>query len=237
MGQCGHQAHLIEILNMVRSNLIAAMILCAGLFSSSTPADGPPRNAPKRSGVQTPYEQTAQDAYGMGYAFIERATRFDHDAVEASDQRAYREAVRGAAEAYEEALSAFSEAVRLEPGMYEAHTYIGYAHRKLARHDRALAAYDTALRLKPDYARAIEYQAEAYLGLNRFEAAKRNYLRLYALDSEQASKLLVAMQHWVDERRRAPEGLPEGELEAASAWIDSQPRGEMNVRVGEASPW
>jgi tetratricopeptide (TPR) repeat protein len=222
---------------MTRSNLIAAMILCAGLFSSSTPADGPPRNAPKRNGAQAEYEQTAHDAYGMGYALIERATRFDHDAVAANGERAYREAMRGATQAYEEALSAFSEAIRLEPGMYEAHTYIGYANRKLARHDRALAAYEAALRLKPDYTRAIEYQGEAYLGLDRFDAAKRNYLRLYALDAQQATKLLAAMQLWVDERRRAPEGISERDLAAASAWIESQPRSEMKVRVGEASPW
>jgi tetratricopeptide (TPR) repeat protein len=80
--------------------------------------------------------------------------------------------------------------------MYEAHTYIGYVNRKLGNHVEALGAYDTALRLKPDYARAIEYQGEAYLALDRFEDAKRNYLRLYALDQAQADTLLSAMHDW-----------------------------------------
>ena len=220
---------------MSRIDVAAMLILCAGLVPSSVPADGPPSF--KARSTEAEYERTALDAYGMGYALIERATRFDHDAAAAKEDRARREAMRGATESFEDALRAFDEAVRLEPTMYEAHTYIGYANRKLGHHERALSAYETALRLKPDYARAIEYQGEAYLGLDRFDAAKFNYLRLYALDAEQAQKLLGAMRAWVTERRRELRGVSSEHLDAAAAWTTNRPANEIEMRAGETAPW
>lgn len=222
---------------MSRSNVLTLLILCAGLISPPVPADGPPSFQPRSTGAETEYQRMAVDAYDMGYAFIERATRFDHDAAAADDERARREAMRGATQAYEDALRAFEQAVRAEPGMYEAHTYIGYASRKLGRYDRALSAYEIALQLKPTYARAIEYEGEAYLGLNRFDDAKFNYLRLYALDTEQAEKLLGAMGLWVEERGDEPRGVSAEVRNAASAWIASRPEGAVAARADEAAPW
>ena len=78
--------------------------------------------------------------------------------------------------------------------MHEAYTYLGYANRKLGRYDEALHAYEQALKINPDTPYAIEYQGEAFLGLNRIDEARFNFLRLYALDQHQAAKLLQAMQ-------------------------------------------
>jgi tetratricopeptide (TPR) repeat protein len=218
----------------IRSATIA-LILCASLVSSYAPADGPGGYGPRRKEAETEYERTARDAYGTGYALIESANRLDQDAAAATDERTRRAAVTQAAEKYADALRAFNDAARLEPRMYEAHTYIGYANRKLGRYDRALAAYETALRLKPDYAQAIEYQAEAYLGLDRFEQARFNYLRLYALDAAQAQKLLQSMEAWAKERQQSG-GLSHEAVNAASKWIAAH-RGTENSAGAQDDGW
>lgn len=217
---------------------LTVLLLCiVSLVGPSVLADGPPRNQPRRVEPGTEYPSPALEAYGSGYALIERATRLDHDAAAADDERARKEAVEGARQAYEDALRAFEDAVRLDGRMYEAHTYIGYAKRKLGRHEQALEAYRAALRLKPDYARAIEYQGEAYLGLDRFADAKFNYQRLYALDAEQARKLLVAMRKWLHERRLNPGSLSADELSAASEWLNAQPPATLETIAEHDTPW
>src|SRR5690606_11009253 len=200
-------------------------------------ADGPPLNLPRRAEPEAEYASTALDAYGDGYALIERATRFDHDAEAANDEESRRRAIEGAKQSYEDALDAFENAVRIDPRMYEAHTYIGYANRKLGRHDRALEAYASALKLKHDYVRAIEYQGEAYIGLDRFADAKFNYQRLYALDGEQAEKLLIAMRKWLEERKADARSVPPDQLAAAAAWLSDQPHTPTEKIATEGTPW
>lgn len=207
---------------------VAGCLLAASILADAPPSYGP---MPLQSG--TSYGTAASEAYGDGNASIERATRLDHDAAAATDERTREDARREAAQAYEDALDAFERAVELEPSMYEAHTYIGYANRKLARYDRALAAYETALRLKPDYARAIEYQGEAFLGLDRFEDAKRNYLRLYALDPGQANKLLIAMHAWAAQSTNTSND----QRESAAAWLATRPLPAAAAQAQESAPW
>ncbi len=215
---------------------VAVTLLCfASLIAPFAAADGPPRNNARRVEPGTEYASTALDAYGEGYAFIERATRFDHDAAASDELHGRQKAVEGAKQSYEDALRAFEDAVRIDPRMYEAHTYIGYANRKLGRYDRALEAYASALKLKHDYVRAIEYQGEAYLGLDRFADAKFNYQRLYALDGEQAQRLLAAMRAWLAERRADARSISPQALTAASEWLSAQP--ETRVEKIATMPW
>jgi tetratricopeptide (TPR) repeat protein len=220
---------------LYRHALTATLALC--LLPSSVPADAPPSYGPVQIESGTAYDTPARDAYGMGYASIERATRLDHDAAAAPNERSRETAKRDAARAYEDALVAFEQAIELEPEMYEARTYVGYANRKLGRYEQSLAAYEAALRIKPDYARAIEYQGEAYLALDRFDAAKLNYLRLYALDSEQADKLLIAMRRWLDERQHDPHTSSQQELANAAAWLAARPSTAVSAQANESAPW
>jgi tetratricopeptide (TPR) repeat protein len=217
---------------------IASILLLLGssLLASHAPADGPGGYGARRKEAETEYQRSARDSYGMGYALIESADRLDQDTAAATDERTRRAFAAQAKEKYEEALRAFDDAARLEPGMYEAHTYLGYANRKLGRYDRALASYAAALKLKPDYAPAIEYQGEAYLGLNRFEQARFNYLRLYAVEPVQAQKLLDAMDAWVNERKQDAAGLAKETINAAADWIASQRRERNSVAV-QADGW
>jgi tetratricopeptide (TPR) repeat protein len=201
----------------------ALAVLCASALPVIAPADAPPGYGPRRAQLEAEYARGALDAYGKGYAQIESARRCELDATASTDERARSEARAQAVQKYEEALRSFAEATRAEPRMYEAHTYVGYANRKLGRYIEALGAYEQALRIKPDYAQAIEYQGETFLELNRFERARIDYLRLYALDSVQAGKLLDAMKAWSDERKRDAGGLSARQLEDAMEWIDSRP--------------
>ena len=214
----------------------AITFLCvASMIAPFATADGPPRNNARRVEPGTEYASTALDAYGEGYAFIERATRFDHDADAANDEESRRKAIEGAKQSYEDALNAFENAVHIDPRMYEAHTYTGYSNRKLGRYDRALDAYASALKLKHDYVRAIEYQGEAYLGLDRFTDAKFNYQRLYALDNEQAQKLLAAMRAWLAERHADARSVSRQDLDAAAEWLNDQP--EIRMEKIATTPW
>ncbi len=223
---------------MLMHRALIVSFAIAVLMPLSVDADGPPKRTAKRAQAVDDYSQRAKDAYGEGYAFIERATRLDHDASTAQTEAERADVLKDAALAYEDALDAFERAVRSDARMYEAYTYIGYANRKLGRYEPALSAYATALKFKPDYARAIQYQGEAFLGLNRFEEAKRNYLRLYALDGEQAQKLLNAMHRWLDEHAQKDAAEVNGPLLAeAKAWLATQPKPSAHIAANPQSPW
>ena len=134
-------------MKMLRQVALLSIMLCAPVLAEK------PRvytANPLEAGVS--YEQRARDAYAAGVWTIEEVETDIAETKIDPDQRD---------RAYARALLAFAEAVNAEPSMYEAHTYIGYANRKLGNYDESLRAYETALKLKPNYVFAIEYQAEA----------------------------------------------------------------------------
>ena len=177
------------------------------LITTAAPvhADGPGAFRPPARSARPPAlsEQSAIDAYNQGYAAIQRADHSQALAEASSAESEKTEAERAARDSYQESLRHFKEAVRLDGSMHEAYTYLGYANRKLGKHAKALEAYAQALRIFPDYPYAIEYQGQAFLGLNRLDEARFNYLRLYALSKGQAAKLLQAMRAWVESHKNA----------------------------------
>lgn len=213
----------------------ALLVLSSSSLCSMASADGPPGYGPRRAQMEAEYGHRALDAYGRGYAQIESAHRLDLDAAASKDERTRSETQSQATQKYEDALRSFREAASAEPRLYEAHTYIGYTNRKLGRYDRALAAYEQALRIKPDYAPAIEYQGETFLALDRFEQARFNYLRLYALDGTQARKLLDAMHAWIADRERHPGALTREQLTDAAEWITA--RGAAQPAARDSRGW
>lgn len=178
-------------------------------------------------------EVQAIEAYNLGYAAIQRADHASALAEAASDANEKRQSQSAALEQYEQARRHFEEAVRLDAYLHEGFTYLGYANRKLGRHAQALDAYEHALKLNPDYSYAIEYQGQAYLGLNRIDEARFNYLRLYALNKGQAKKLLQAMQAWLDTHKEAaPAGV---DMQSFAAWVAQ--RTELTRNDPIAAPW
>ena len=197
--------------------LLSALLWLTAM-AAAVYADGPgahrpaPRNAPPR----TLSEQGAIDAYNIGYAAIQRADHSQALAAASTKPDEKAEAERDARGFYKESLKHFEEATRLDASMHEAYTYIGYANRKLGNYDKALAAYAEALKIFPDYPHAIEYQGQAFLGLNRLDEARFNYLRLYALNKGQAAKLLQAMREWVATHPSQIDGL---DVTGFSEWV------------------
>lgn len=175
------------------------MLLWIALVVGPVYADGPGAYRPPARSSAAPAlsEVGAIDAYNSGYAAVQRADHAQALAEAASSPAEKKKSERIARDAYQESQRYFEAAIRADASMHEAYTYLGYANRKLGRHAEALEDYEHALRINPDYSHAIEYQGQALLGLNRFEEARFNYLRLYALNKAQAGKLLRAMQSWV----------------------------------------
>lgn len=180
-----------------------AALLWLTAIAAPLQADGPGAYRPPARPTLPPKlsEESAIDAYNQGYAKILRADHAQSLADASSSAEEKSEAERAARNYYQEALPHFKEAIRLDGSMHEAYTYLGYANRKLGNHAEALEAYEQALRIFPDYPHAIEYQGQAFLGLNRLDEARFNYLRLYALNKGQAAKLLQAMRAWVESHK------------------------------------
>lgn len=208
------------------------------MFAAAAPvhADGPGSyRPPAQPSAQKPAlsEVQAIEVYNLGYAAIQRADHATALAEASSDPAEKRQSLRTAKDQYEEARKHFEEAVRLDAYLYEGFTYLGYANRKLGRHTQALEAYERALKLNPDYSYAIEYQGQAYLGLNRIDEARFNYLRLYALNKGQAKKLLQAMQTWLDAHKNtAPAGV---DMDSFAAWVAQ--RTELTRNDPTAAAW
>jgi len=160
---------------------------------------------------RTPEDQ-ARDQYNSGVRLVEKADKLAADA-------SHQKSVEKAGKAYDSALKKFVRAAELDPAMYQAWNYVGYANRKLGNYEAALAAYDRALRLKPDYAEAIEYRGHAYLGLNRLSEAKDAYLSLYSANRKLAAQLLAGMQEWVGSHREHSDGL---DVDSFAAWVSER---------------
>ncbi len=216
---------------MRRSREWLAVIALLGAVTA-VHADGPGGYRPKERGPVPVSEQGAIDAYTAGYASILRAEHAENLAAASSNDADRQAAQRTAQEAYRASLPHFTSATRLDTSMHEAYTYLGYANRKLGRYDESLTAYEQALKINPDTPYAIEYQGETFLALNRIAEARFNFLRLYALDTHSAAKLLRAMQAWVEANKaKPPAGIDVPEL---AAWIADR---AASLKVEMKSNW
>jgi tetratricopeptide (TPR) repeat protein len=211
---------------------------CTAFGAGGGPMPGMPSTQSRAPA--TPEEQ-ARSAYNTGVRSIERGDDLLADAARQTDERKQKKLRGKADDAYDAAIKNFARATGLQPRMYEAWNYLGYANRKLRRYDAALAAYDRALTLKPDYAEAIEYRGHAYLGLNRLGDAKDAYLKLFASNRKLAATLLAAMQQWLGEHDARSTDVEPGGYDAFASWvrerssIASQTAGL--TREGAASAW
>jgi tetratricopeptide (TPR) repeat protein len=226
-------------MRIIEQRMVLPFAFAALLQMTSVNADGPGAYRARSAGPQQPPAVQAQNAYDAGVALLEQAAR-QEQLAEAEDGGSTSEKARAAAaNAYKKAVAKFDSARRIDPTSYEAHTYAGFANRKLGRYDRSLDAYAAALRLKPDYGPAIEYQGEAFLGLNRVKEAKVNYLRLYAFAPPLADKLLAAMQKWLELRKVEPQGADPADVDAMASWVSEQASRQSRSAVAKdaAAGW
>src|ERR1700733_2892351 len=179
------------------------------------------------SGTPRNPDEAAKSAYNSGVKSIKKAQEYDADAAKASTPEKAAKAREKAQKSYHEALGSFIDAVGMQPKMYQAWNYLGFANRHLGNYEDALSAYAKALEINPNYPDAIGYRGEAYLGLNQIEEAKAAYMALFGASRPLADELMVAMHHWADARRQDSQGLSSADVEAFTKW--------MNERTGVAA--
>lgn len=89
---------------------------------------------------------------------------------------------------YSNAISAYNEAIRLEPHRHSIWNNRGTVLFRLKKYDEAILAYDEAIKLKPDYYQALFNKGNVYAKLNKFNKAIQAYNEAIKLkpDSDKA---------------------------------------------------
>ena len=136
-------------------------------------------------------EEAAKIAYHSAVRIIKSAKDYDADAAKAATPEKSAKAHDKAQKAYQDAITKLIDVVGLDPKMYEAWNYLGFANRHLGHYEDALSSYEKALELNPAYADAIEYRGEAYLGLNQIDDAKGAYMALFRDSRPLANELMT----------------------------------------------
>jgi tetratricopeptide (TPR) repeat protein len=175
--------------------------------------------------MSTPHvspEEQAANKYNHGLKTQEKADEAWKETQAAADPKKRAKAEDSAKKEYEKAREEYEAAIKLDPTHYQAQGALGYVLRRLGNYDESLLAYAQALKIKPGFTPAIEYRGEAYLGLNRVEDAKADYMTLFASDRPHAEELAAAMKSWVDARRKDPKGVDPATVEEFSKWLGSR---------------
>jgi tetratricopeptide (TPR) repeat protein len=189
---------------------LVLVFLTGAVFAARTPS------TPQ---MRSPQEQ-AMDFYSSGSRRLDKIAKL-HEELTAKPAEAEKINQRMTKE-LEKAVADFKRATSYDPNMFQAHSELGFALRKLGRFDESLAAYDRALQIQPAFGPAIEYRAEAYLGLNRIDEAKEAYTILFSGDRERADQLLSAMKNWVDQRKTDAAGAPQQQIDDFSKWVEQR---------------
>ena len=186
---------------------------------------------PASSSSQSP-KQMARTSYENGERRLDNAAKLAAEVKAAGNPAAAEKANAKLRKTLEGAVADFQRAVKDDPMLYPAYSELGFALRKLGRHDESLAAYDSALELQPGYAPAIAYRAEAYLELNRVEEAKKAYALLYNADRARADVVFAAMRSWVETHRDDPASQEFAKwVEQRSALHQTPPATSASIRT------
>jgi tetratricopeptide (TPR) repeat protein len=204
------------------TTLIAAPV-GIGLAHGSGPSGGSTGSGMVTSeGAMRNRDEAAKIAYNSAVRTIKSAKDYDADAAKAATPEKSAKAHDKAQKYYQEAITKLIDVVGLNPKMYEAWNYLGFANRHLGHYEDALSSYAKALELNPAYPDAIEYRGEAYLGLNRIDDAKDAYMTLFRDSRPLANELMTAMHQWADARRKDAQGLSPTDVEAFAKWMDER---------------
>lgn len=164
-------------------------------------------------------DEAARSKYEDAIKARERAAAHEAKAARMTDEQKRQKYSEKAREQYEKVIEKLQEAVEKKPDYHQAWTELGYAYYKTGDTEGSFRAYDRALLLEPNYAEAIEYRAETYLGMNQLDEAKRAYMHLFARRRELADQLMAAMQSWVVQKQKNPDGLDPRVVEDFAAWV------------------
>jgi tetratricopeptide (TPR) repeat protein len=166
--------------------------------------------------------RAAKSAFYQGLSAVHKGQMYDAEAAKTSTPEKYSIAHNKAQRAYGESLSAFIDAVAIQPTLYQAWNYLGFANLHLGNYEDAASAYTKALDLNPNNPEAIAHRGEAFLGLNQIEDAKAAYMALIRDSPSLADELMTAMRRWTDAHRQNAQELSAAEIELLAKWIDER---------------
>jgi Flp pilus assembly protein TadD len=79
---------------------------------------------------------------------------------------------------FKSALGHLTKAVQEEPNNADAHSMLGYSHRKLGTLDKSMEHYQRALKIDANHRSAREYLGELYLDMNQLADAEKELASL-----------------------------------------------------------
>jgi len=213
-------------MNVVRQ-LTASTVALLALGSAEVLASGGgSMSGPSRGSMDAPQSrspgQLAIGNYNSGVRELGKAKDHEADAAKAATDEKKAKALEKARKAYGNALDQFERAADENPAMYQAWNCVGFCQRHLGDYEAALTAYSHALEVNPAYAEAVEYRAEAFLGLNRIEDAKSDYMRLFRDVRPLADELMAAMHRWVEDHQHDSKGVSSEDLTLFAKWVDER---------------
>ncbi len=174
-----------QVVAVVATLVLAAPAL-ANMGGSTSPEPKQPTGSAATSAATMTPRQLAERDYGDAYNEIARAKK---DAAEKKDKNAEKR--------YRKALERAERAVETDSSYHEAWNLVGYASRRLGKHDDAVAAYKKCLGLRFDYAPAREYLGETYLEMKQLDKALEQHAILERLKATgEAAELLAAIETW-----------------------------------------
>jgi tetratricopeptide (TPR) repeat protein len=200
----------------------AGAAFASGSGPSPMPSGATGGTSMTQTGPSMTPEQQAAQRYNHGLKLQEKGDQAEKQAAAAGDEKKRAKGLEAAEKSWDKARQDYETAVSLDPKHYQAHGALGYVLRKQGNFDASLASYARALQIKPGFTPAIEYRAEAYLGLNRIEEAKADYITLFATDRPNADTLAAAMTKWVADRKKDPKGVDPAAIEDLTKWLESR---------------
>lgn len=106
-------------------------------------------------------------------------------------------------EKYQEAAELFQDVVKMEPKNANAHNYLGYSLRGIAKAYtiKSNKAYQQALKLSKNHEGALAYQGELFLMQGELTQANKNLKRLEKLKSKESKQLRNSIDKIVKQAR------------------------------------